>query len=239
MDTTIRISLIGQLGTGKSFIANQLARVIDADVISFGREVYKVAEQAMGRRIDKKRPEDRQMLTDVGTHWGRNGESVDSVLEAKLAEVWPHPHGNQKIWVDALDRRIAKLPSKAQLVLDDLRFPNESQFLLDHHFCIFLVQCDLATCAQRLQQRGDPYATTVDDHPSEELATWLTRLSRPKTVVPTIWNDQPGSACISSNELLITMPELKAALRERSYDGILSFEENAAAWRNALESFET
>ena len=239
MDTSIRISLIGQLGTGKSFIAEQLASVIGADVISFGREVYKVAERAMGRSIDKKRPEDRQMLTDVGTHWGRNGESVDSVLEAKLAEVWPHPHGNPNIWVDALDRRIAKLPSKVPLVLDDLRFPNESQFLLDQRFCIFLVQCDFATRIQRLQQRGDLYATTVDDHPSEVLATWLSRLSRSKTVVPTIWNDQPDSACVSGNELLITMPELKAALREKSYDGILSFDENAAAWRNTMKTFET
>ena len=84
MDTTIRISLIGQLGTGKSFIANQLARVIDADVISFGREVYKVAEQAMGRRIDKKRPEDRQMLTDVGTHWEATAKASTLCLKPSL-----------------------------------------------------------------------------------------------------------------------------------------------------------
>lgn len=239
MDTTVRIGLIGQLGTGKSFVAERLAHVLEAEVISFGREVYKVAEQAIGRTIDKKRPEDRQMLTDVGTHWGRNGESVDPALEARLAKVWPHPHGYPNIWVDALDRRIAQSSSKTPLILDDLRFPNELQFLLKQRFCIFLVLCDLTTRAQRLQQRGDPYATTVDDHPSEKLSSWLSRLSRTKTVVPTIWNDQPGSAPASSSKLLITMPQLEATLREKSSGAMLSFENNAEAWRNALESFET
>jgi hypothetical protein len=213
--------------------------VLEADVISFGREVYNVAEQALGRTIDKKRPEDRQMLTDVGTHWGRNGETVDAALEARLAEVWPYEHGYSNIWVDALERRIAKNSSGTPLVLDDLRFPNEMQFLLEQRFCIFLVQCDLTTRTQRLQQRGDPYATTVDVHPSEKLASWLSRLSRSKTVVPTIWNDQPESAPASGNELLITMPRLEAALLEKNNSAMLPLEENAAAWRNTLESFET
>lgn len=236
--TTARIGLIGQLGTGKSFVAKRLARVLEADVISFGREVYNVAEQALGRTIDKKRPEDRQMLTDVGTHWGRNGEAVDAALEARLTEVWPYAHGYPNIWVDALDRRIAKNASKTSLVLDDLRFPNEMKFLLEQRFCIFLVQCDLTTRTQRLQQRGDPYATTVDDHPSEKLASWLSRLSRSKTVVPTIWNDQLESAPASGDGLLVTMPQLEAALRDKDYGAMLSVEEHAATWRNTLESFE-
>lgn len=237
MDTTRRFALIGQLGTGKSFVANRLSKILDARIISFGQEVYKVAEQALGRKIDKRRPGDRRALTDIGTHWGRNGESIAPDLEAELTKIWPHRHGYENIWVDALDRSISQAPSASSLVLDDLRFPNELNYLLDHDFRVLLVSCDVTTRSQRLQQRGDPYATTVDSHPSERLASGLTRISRTNIIVPTLWNDQRIPAQPRHDKLQMTLEQLEAALLGNREQDMLTLEENAYTWRKALETF--
>ena len=238
MGATRRIALVGQLGTGKSYVANKLSEVIDAERISFGQEVYRVAEDAIGRKIDKSRPEDRKLLTDVGTHWGRNGENVDPALEAGLSTVWHHSHGYEGMWVDALGRRIASRPISIGYVLDDLRFPNELEFLMKNGFLVYLLLCSVQTRELRLDDRGDPYATTVDGHPSEAFATWLTHLSLPKVIVPSLWNDQKNGSEHDGDRLLMRIEKLYDTLLTSSEDDMLSMSSNHATWSKALKEFQ-
>ena len=254
-----RIALIGQLGTGKSFIAAQLAGETGAERLSFGREVYRVAEQVLGRTIDKSRPEDRKMLTDIGTHWGRNGESVDAALEARLAEVWSHAHGSPDTWINAVDRTMSGYDMQTSLVLDDLRFTNELRFLLDRRFCIFLVKCHPDTHAERLRQRGDFHSMGGVPHASEEFATWISMTARDEgntpaaastavpvaapvavsVAVPVLWNDDSHLVAMEQPAgPVMTLNGMKMALRNGTWDGMQSFDENAAAWNHAADMFE-
>ena len=242
-----RIALVGQLGTGKSFIAAQLAGETGAERLSFGREVYRVAEQVLGRTIDKSRPEDRKMLTDIGTHWGRNGEPVDAALEAVLAEVWSHAHGSPDTWINAVDRTMAGYDMQTSLVLDDLRFINELRFLLDRRFCIFLVKCHPDTHAERLRQRGDFHGVGGVPHASEEFATWVSNTARDEgntltavpVAVPVLWNDELH--LVAREQMagpVMTLNEMKMALRNGTWDEIQSFDENAVAWNHVADMFE-
>ena len=238
-----RIALIGNLGTGKSFIAAELARETMAERISFGREVYRVAERVLGRVIDKSRSGDRKMLTDIGTHWGRNGESVDAALEARLAEIWPHTHGSPETWINAVERTMAGYGMQTPLVLDDLRFVNELRFLLERRFCVFLVKCHPEIHAERLRQRGDPQGMGSVPHASEEFATWISCASQDKddapVAVPVLWNDEIHR--LARHQLagpVITLGEMKMALRKDIRDERLSFDQNAAAWHRAADMFE-
>lgn len=238
MGASWRIALIGQLGTGKSHVAKMIRDATGAELVSFGGEVYRVAEAAIGRSVDKSLHADRTLLTDVGTHWGRNGDPIDRTLEAKLSEIWPHNHGYPDIWVDALDRRLQAENGGKNFVLDDLRFENELRFLTKNKFQIFLLLCSVATRHQRLQERGDPYAVTVDSHPSEALATWLTDLSRPKLVVPTIWNDVAPPEEYLDGTLLTTPDELIERLRASEGVDMLQLHANNQAWARTIKGFQ-
>lgn len=232
-----RIALIGQLGTGKSYVANELSSALNAQVISFGREVYRVAEDALGRSIDKTKPSDRKLLTDVGTHWGRNGEVVDSELEARLSKIWPHKRGYENVWVDALDRRIKEGGYGRNLVLDDLRFPNELSYLIDEGYLVFLVTCSVKTRSARLEMRGDPYAVSIDQHPSEKFPSWISEVSKSKLTVPTIWNDDGNHNGPKGDKLLVKVPQLIQSLKGASTSDILDIEVHKAAWSQTIEDF--
>jgi len=238
MNASWRIAFIGQLGTGKSHVAKQIQEATGADVISFGGEVYRVAEAAIGRKINKSLRADRTLLTDVGTHWGRNGDQINQDLEAKLAAIWPYRHGYPNIWVDALDRSIRQENGHKCFILDDLRFENELEFLIKNHFQIFLLTCSVVTRNGRLEKRGDPYAVAVDSHPSEALATWLTDLSRPKLVVPTVWNDAAPPADYLNGTLLTSPTTLKDCLRTSDSNDTLSLAANHMAWEKTMQGFQ-
>ena len=189
MSNPLKIALIGRLGSGKSFVANRLCDAWDGHKTSFAAEVYRVCEEILGRPLDKSNPAERQMLTDIGTEWGREGRALDDATMAKLAKIWPHKSGYPNIWIDAFDRAQKAREDDQPTVLDDLRFGNELTYLLDAGFIPLLVTCSDETRAKRLNLRGDGYAASLDPHASEMFSNLLTEKAILEPILPVLWND--------------------------------------------------
>ena len=119
-----RLVFLGMLGSGKSHVAREAARLTDGVVLPFAKDVYRLSEAVLGRPVDKKIPADRALLKTIGTDWGREGRAdVDPALQARLAELWPLRHGYADIWVDSFERYADAQP-EAHIFNDDTRFPN-------------------------------------------------------------------------------------------------------------------
>lgn len=189
MSNPLKIALIGRLGSGKSYVANHLCNAWGARKSAFATQVYRVAEDILGRSLDKSNPAERQMLTDIGTEWGRLGRDLDAETMAKLSKIWPHKHGYPEVWIDAFDRAHTARTDDQPTILDDLRFANELRYLLRTGFTPILVTCSDATRADRLTDRGDGYAASLKPHASEALSNHLTNIAIDTALLPVLWND--------------------------------------------------
>ncbi|WP_312406224.1 hypothetical protein [Rhizobium sp.] len=184
--------LIGRIGSGKSYIAQRLTETIGAVRLSFGAAVYELSESVIGRKIDKSRPGDREILTAVGTTWGRKGEKIREDLQAGLPIHWLGRHGYADMWVDELERRVNALPADVPVVVDDTRFPNEFWRLnLSMQFMPTCVICSSGMRMKRLGLRGDRFLPRQDEHESELLPARISDVALEVNVMPVLWNDHP------------------------------------------------
>lgn len=184
-----RLVFLGQLGSGKSHVAREAARLTGGVVLPFAKDVYRLSEAVLGRPVDKKIPSDRALLKTIGTDWGRDGRpDVDPALQAKLAELWPERHGYADIWVDSFVRYANALPD-ADVFNDDTRFPNELCRAVGLGFLPFFVGVSEETRAERLALRGEAVAPEAYRHPSEIMNTTLSTIALEENVAPVVWND--------------------------------------------------
>lgn len=184
-----RLVFLGQLGSGKSHVAREAARLTGGVVLPFAKDVYRLTEAVLGRIVDKKIPADRALLKTIGTDWGREGRAdVDAELQAKLAELWPERHGYADIWVDSFVRYANTQPG-AHIFNDDTRFPNELCRTVGLGFLPFYVGVSEATRAERLALRGEAVAPEAYAHPSEIMNTTLSTIALDENLAPIVWND--------------------------------------------------
>ena len=184
-----RLVFLGMLGSGKSHVAREAARLTDGVVLPFAKDVYRLSEAVLGRPVDKKIPADRALLKTIGTDWGREGRAdVDPALQARLAELWPLRHGYADIWVDSFERYADAQP-EAHIFNDDTRFPNELCRTADLGFLPFYVGVSEATRAERLALRGEAVAPEAYAHPSEVMNTALSAIALDQNLAPIVWND--------------------------------------------------
>lgn len=184
-----RLVFLGMLGSGKSHVAREAARLTDGVVLPFARDVYRLTEAVLGRPVDKKIPADRALLKTIGTDWGREGRAdVDPALQAKLTELWPERHGYADIWVDSFVRYANAQPD-AHIFNDDTRFPNELCRTVGLGFLPFYVGVSEATRAERLALRGEAVAPEAYRHPSEIMNTTLSTIALGENLAPIVWND--------------------------------------------------
>lgn len=184
-----RLVFLGMLGSGKSHVAREAARLTGGVVLPFAKDVYRLSEAVLGRPVDKKIPGDRALLKTIGTDWGREGRAdVDPALQAKLAEFWPERHGYPDIWVDSFVRYASAQPD-AHIFNDDTRFPNELCRTVELGFLPFYVGVSEATRAERLALRGEAVASEAYRHPSEIMNTTLSTLALEENLAPVVWND--------------------------------------------------
>lgn len=184
-----RLVFLGMLGSGKSHVAREAARLTDGVVLPFAKDVYRLSEGVLGRPVDKKIPADRALLKTIGTDWGREGRpDVDPPLQAKLAKLWPERHGYADIWVDSFVRYADAQP-EAHIFNDDTRFPNELCRTVGLGFLPFYVGVSETTRAQRLALRGEAVAANAYAHPSEIMNTTLSTIALDQNLAPIVWND--------------------------------------------------
>jgi hypothetical protein len=184
-----RLVFLGMLGSGKSHIAREAARLTDGVVLPFAKDVYRLSEAVLGRPVDKTIQSDRALLKTIGTDWGREGRGdVDPALQAKLATLWDRRHGYADIWVDSFVRYAEAAPAQ-HIFNDDTRFPNELCRTVGLGFLPFYVGVSEATRARRLALRGEAVAPEAYRHPSEIMNTTLSAIALDQNLAPIVWND--------------------------------------------------
>lgn len=184
-----RLVFLGMLGSGKSHVAREAARLTDGVVLPFAKDVYRLTEAVLGRPVDKKIPADRALLKTIGTDWGREGRAdVDAGLQTRLASLWSERHGYADIWVDSFVR-YAEAQLDAHIFNDDTRFPNELCRTVALGFLPFYVGVSEATRAERLALRGEAVAPEAYRHPSEIMNTTLSTIALDQNLAPIVWND--------------------------------------------------
>jgi hypothetical protein len=184
-----RLVFLGMLGSGKSHIAREAARLTDGVVLPFAKDVYRLSEAVLGRPVDKTIQSDRALLKTIGTDWGREGRGdVDPALQAKLATLWDRRHGYVDIWVDSFVRYAEAAPDQ-HIFNDDTRFPNELCRTVGLGFLPFYVGVSEATRARRLALRGEAVAPEAYRHPSEIMNTTLSTIALDQNLAPIVWND--------------------------------------------------
>lgn len=184
-----RLVFLGMLGSGKSHVAREAARLTNGVVLPFAKDVYRLTEAVLGRPVDKKIPSDRALLKTIGTDWGREGRpDVDPALQAKLATLWNERQGYADIWVDSFVRYANAQPN-AHIFNDDTRFPNELCRTVGLGFLPFYVGVSEVTRAGRLALRGEAVAPEAYIHPSEIMNTTLSTIALDENLAPIVWND--------------------------------------------------
>ena len=184
------IQLIGQPGVGKSYFAKKLAEVKRGVVLSFSKDVYRLAAIVKGEPIDKRKKEDRELLRLIGTEWGRESRDISEEIQRKLESHKPKEWGTPDIWARMFVSDCRSLPPNVSVINDDTRFLNELEIsMATLGFIPVLVVCREETRQGRLRIRGDMHDPSDTDHLSEEIASFLSLHGLIQPLLPTIWND--------------------------------------------------
>jgi hypothetical protein len=186
----VYIQLLGRVGSGKTFLANELAARKGGIVLSFAKDVYRLAAIVKGGRIDKSRREDRDLLKLIGTTWGRQARPVGREIQDILERHKPVEWGSPDIWARIFAANCRSLSGEISVFNDDTRFVNELQIAMSElSFIPIYVACTEHTRRERLRQRGDTFDPSATDHLSEEIANFLGAEVFSASLTPVVWND--------------------------------------------------
>jgi len=153
MTTPVIIGITGKMRSGKSTLANVLAYNNNSTVLSFAQYVRKeVAEAFFGHTTDPHAHLMAQEAADKGT--------IRPILQA-------FGHGKRVLiskdyWVEQLSKDVRKnFSDKKVIFIDDVRYPNEVEYIIKNGGFIVRLVCD----TQTLLRRGASEAAL--EHPSE------------------------------------------------------------------------
>lgn len=109
----MKIAITGKICSGKSTLAEKLKEKLNLEKYSFGNNVKKYAEELFNMEY-----KDRKLIQDFAE---------------KLKEI------DNDIWIKQLDKEIK---NKNNIVIDDLRFLNEYNYLKKNNFIIIKLLID-------------------------------------------------------------------------------------------------
>jgi hypothetical protein len=186
---TFRIVFLGLIGTGKSYVAKKSASITRGEVLAFAKDVYFLAENVLGRPVDKAIESDRMLLKTIGTDWGRNGFPINPSIERRLEQLWKKPHGYSDMWFDTFVRHVDRLGGICSIFNDDTRFPNELSGVLGMNFTPIFITCSEETRQRRLAGRGEVTSLIGNPHISEMMTERLCQVVMTQRILPVLWND--------------------------------------------------
>lgn len=128
----MKIGLVGKAGVGKTTFADILVEKYGFKRLSFAKKLKEVTSIIFGRPVDKAR--DRWFLQTLG----ELARAVDS-----------------SVWIKHVYREMVALKNE-NIVIDDVRYLNEAEFLRDHGFILI-----------RLYGRGYVLDPNLASHESE------------------------------------------------------------------------
>lgn len=136
----MRIALCGKMGSGKSTIADLLNDEFDFVTISFGYGVKKIAKDLFNMK-------------------NKNRNLLQTLAE-KIKEI------DSDIWIKYALKDIDNIKN---IVIDDLRFPNELEYLKKHGFTIIRINISREEQIKRLKNKYKNYDDHIngDNHCSE------------------------------------------------------------------------
>ena len=133
VDQQHKIGIIGKMASGKTTLALEFQRQIPGlKRFSFGQKVKDIAIDLFGM-TDK----NRELLQSIGT---------------KMREI------NPDVWVHYISK---KIENESRVIIDDIRYLNELEFLLKNDFTIYYLDIDTALQRERLQKT---YSNKANSH---------------------------------------------------------------------------
>lgn len=129
----MRIALTGKIASGKSFISQYLCDTHNFKIFSFAQPVKDICKDVFEMKY-----KDRKLLQQFAE---------------KCKEIDPD------VWVKYLERDILK--ETGNIVIDDLRFPNESIMLQKHGFKIIKLELNEKIQTKRIKET---YPDTYKEH---------------------------------------------------------------------------
>lgn len=151
----MRVAICGAICSGKTSLADTLVEKYGFKRFSFASSVKEYAKDLFNMK-----GKNRQLLQD---------------LAEKLKEI------DQDVWVNRLDREINKIittDTETNIVIDDLRFPNELEYLKRNGFFIIRINIEKIDQLRRLR---NVYPDDWMEH--EERLTHCSELGRTTFIV--------------------------------------------------------
>jgi len=147
-----RIAFAGKMGSGKSFQAEKVAKILrekydhDVRILSLGAAIKKFAMVS-----------DQFNCRSGCQHIGWVGRQIDP-----------------EIWVNLLRKQIEELPKTTSIIIDDIRYINEVIALKNLDFKVVLVDTSFQTRFKRISNRIKERKQTFDFN---EVVTWFSHES--------------------------------------------------------------
>lgn len=129
----MRLAITGVMCSGKSTIANYLIKKYNYSKFSFADDIKLLATDFFEMK-DK----NRKLLQDIGT---------------KMKEI------DNLIWIKRLDKKIQGIENN--IIIDDLRFPDELEYLKKNNFKILKLDININLQLSRLK---NTYPNNYNDH---------------------------------------------------------------------------
>lgn len=128
----MKIAITGKICSGKSTLANKLKNILKLEKYSFADNVKKYAKE-----IFEMKYKDRKLIQDFAE---------------KMKEI------DNNIWIKQLDKEIK---DKVHIVIDDLRFENEYNYLKKNNYYIIKLVIDKN---QQIKRIEDLYKDKAPEH---------------------------------------------------------------------------
>lgn len=136
----MRVALIGKMRSGKSTIADLLVENLDYTKLSFGTRLKQFAHEVFDVEEGVK---PRKLYQDFGQYCRK----IDN-----------------DVWVKWVERDMG---DKQNVVIDDLRQPNEYEWAKKNGFILFHVRCSDGVRLMRMKDKGEDVSPGLLNHETE------------------------------------------------------------------------